>query len=93
MNIISKWKTIKIINVSERETPIWISTKPIDRNETFPEYRIHVGSNHLKRHLDITEQEVLTSSETKKMKRFTIKNYYGMEFEIELQERKDHEEA
>lgn len=87
MNDSDQWKTIKTINIPERETPIRVMTKPINLNDSFPEYRIYIGSSHIERHLNISYKEILTSSETKKAKCYTIINYYGMQIDAKLQEK------
>ena len=81
------WETIKKIKIPERETPIRVLTKPINLNDNFPEYRIYINSNQLEKNIDISETEILISSGTKKAKCYKIVNYYGVEFDAELQEK------
>ena len=87
MNDSDQWKTIKTINIPEGETPIRVLTKSINLNDSFPEYRIYINSNQLEKNIDISETEIPISSGTKKAKCYKIVNYYGMEFDAELQEK------
>lgn len=79
------WDTIRIIELPQNGKRSGV-IEWIDINDVFPEYRLHIESDHLNRHVDISFKEIKNRS-GQKATTFELVNYYDMSIEVLLQKR------